>query len=114
MSEFYFDVMGQPTITRTADTAASSGDNTIIAAPGAGYKTIVLFVRVQNESAVASTAIVKHGSTAVARNAAAQYGWLERDYSEYPLELPENTALVLNLSGANSHGYIVEYVTAPA
>jgi hypothetical protein len=113
MGDFYTKVMGQPTITRTAAAHASSGNNTLVAAPSAGYKLIVLYVRVQNESAVATTSIVKHGSTEFARTAAAQYGYIERDYCFYPVELPEATALVLNLSGANSHGTIVEYVIAP-
>jgi hypothetical protein len=113
MSDFYTCVMGQPTITRTAAAFNGNGDNTLIAAPAAGYKIILLYVEVQNESATATTAILKHGSTEVARQLMAQYGKFERDYFAYPLELPEATALVLNLSGANSHGTIVEYVTAP-
>jgi GTP:adenosylcobinamide-phosphate guanylyltransferase len=99
MGDFYTKVMGQPTITRTAAAHASSGNNTLVAAP--------------SESAVATTAIVKHGSTEFARTAVPQYGYIERDYCFYPVELPEATALVLNLSGANSHGTIVEYVVAP-
>jgi hypothetical protein len=112
MNDFYSEVMGQPTITRTAGTAASSGDNTLVAAPAAGYKLVLLYLHVQNESATATTSLIKHGSTTVARFLAQTQGdgWL-RDFNEYPMQLPSATALVLNLSGANSHGYTVEYVT---
>jgi hypothetical protein len=115
MSDFYTCVMGQPTITRAAGTKADSGDNTLIASPGAGYKLVLLYLHVQNESTTATTCLIKHGSTTVGRVLAQNQGdgWL-RDYCEYPVQMPEATALVLNLSGANSHGYTVEYVTMQA
>jgi hypothetical protein len=114
MNDFYATVMGQPTIARATGTAAGAGDNTVVAAPAAGYKLIVLYAKAQNESATATTATFKYGTTTVARGLLAQYGVLERDYGLYPLELPAATAFLLNLSGANSHGYMVETVTVPA
>ena len=115
MSDFYTCVMGQPTITRTTGTASSSGDNTLVAAPASGKRLVVLYLQVQNESATATTCIVKHGATAVSRFLGqAQGDGLARYYDEYPMILPEATALVLNLGGANSHGYTVETVTISA
>jgi hypothetical protein len=115
MGDFYTCVMGQPTITRAAGTKADSGDNTLVAAPAAGYKLILLYLQVQNETAVATTILIKHGATTVGRALLQSQGdGYVRDFSEYPVDMPEATALVLNLSGANSHGYTVEYVTMQA
>lgn len=111
MSDFYGEIMGQPSITRTAGTKADSGDNTIIAAPAAGYALVLHYFHVQNESSTGTTVLVKHGSTTVARALLQNQGdgWL-REY-ECPVIMPAATALVVNLSGANSHNYTVEYTT---
>lgn len=101
---------GNPSLTYATGTAASSGDNTLIAAPGAGLRLIVYSLRVQNESATATTCILKNGATAYERKLLAQYGVIEDEYHPAaPLWLAANAALVLNLSGANSHGYSVRY-----
>ena len=111
MSDFYGEIMGQPPITRAAGAAASSGDNTIVAAPAAGYALVLFYLHVQNESTTGTTALVKHGSDTVGRALLQAQGdmWL-RGY-EYPVIMPAATALVVNLSGANSHNYTVEYTT---
>lgn len=112
---FYEHVMGQPTITRVTGTKADSGDNTLVASPGAGYRLVLLYLQVQNETTTATTCIFKWGSTAVGRVLAQNQGdGLIRDYEDFPAIMPEATALVLNLSGANSHGYTVNYVTVNA
>lgn len=111
MSDFYGAIMGQPSITRTAGTAASSGDNTIVAAPAAGYALVLFYLHIQNESSTSTTALVKHGATTVGRallHTQGQMWW--REY-ECPVIMPAATALVVNLSGANSHNYTVEYTT---
>ena len=110
MSDFYSELMGQPELTVSTGTAASSGDNTLVAAPGAGKRLVLLFLKVQNESTTATTCTVKHGSTVVDRVKLAENDAYIREY-ECPRVLPMNTALVLNLSGANSHGYTVETTT---
>lgn len=110
---FYEEVMGQPTITRAASTFNTSGDNTIVAAPAAGYALVITYIHIQNESSTGTTVLVKHGSTTVARvllQTQAQAWWRE---FECPMILPAATALVVNLSGANSHNYTVEYATIP-
>lgn len=95
--------------TPASDTVATSGDNEMIAAPGAGYRTVVGLFMVQNESAVQTTAIVKAGSSESYRkqlDGGADFGRAFQAGREWRLD--ENTALVLNLDGANSHGYSVE------
>lgn len=111
MSDFYTEVMGQPTITRAQGTFNTSGDNTIVAAPGSGKFIAITYLHIQNESTTGTTSLIKHGATSVARvllQTQAQMWWRE---FECPMVLPANTALVVNLSGANSHNYTVEYVT---
>lgn len=93
-------------------TKSSSGDNTaLIAAPGAGYRIIIASIVLQNESANATTLILKSGTTAFWRVLAQAQGdglALQFD-SSLEWRLGANEALVLNLSGANSCGYSVAY-----
>lgn len=92
-------------------TAASSGDNTLIAAPGGGTQLRIIALQIQNESAVATTMILKFGATAKWRTLAQ----LQGDGVSIPLPAGRGwpvgggNALVLNLSGANSCGYSVCY-----
>lgn len=96
-----------------AGTKNASGDNTLVAAPGAGLNIVVQAIVIQNESAVPTTILLKSGSTTKMRqllqNQGDVYGRAWEDGSEW--ELGENEALVLNLSAANSHGYNIEYWT---
>lgn len=101
------------TISFYSGTAATSGDNTIIAAPGAGVQIVISQIMVQNESDVATTAIVKDGATGIWRSLH-QYkgsGLTLTMQQGREWRLTANTALVLNLSGANSHGVSVAYWT---
>ncbi len=106
-------VLGKGTVyTQAASTAASSGDNTVVAAPSAGNHLVVKDLMVQNESSTETTIILKSGSTAkwrgkLAANAALSLGFATGE--EWRLGSAE--ALVLNLSGANSHGYSIRYRT---
>lgn len=100
-------------ISTVVGTAAASGDNTLIAAPAADKRLVVTGFVVQNESAVSTTIILKSGSTAVRRallkNQGDGLGLAFEAGREWKLGAGE--ALVLNLSGANSHGYTVDYWT---
>jgi hypothetical protein len=102
-----------PTIalTKITSTTASSGDNTLVAAPGAGLQIVITTLILQNESASATTLIVKAGATAVLRVLCQNQG--DGIALTYPpgqgLALGSNAALVLNLSGANSSGYSITY-----
>ena len=100
--------MNQPLIHATG-TAATSGDNTLIAAPGAGKQIVVSGLVIQNESSTSTTAILKFGATSIMRALFAFQGdGIVRDV-EPAWEVGNNAALVLNLSGANSHGYSIAY-----
>lgn len=100
------------TYTKTSGTTATSGDQTLIAAPSAGFHLVVKDMILQNESAVETTDIVKNGATAewrakLAANAAFSLSFAEGE----EWRLTTATALVLNLSGTNSHGYSIRYRT---
>lgn len=108
------DVRGEPSATVVNTTASTTGDNEIIAAPGAGVRIVVLAFVIQNESATATTMIL--------RSAATSNGWrilgqnqgdgLSKDFTlARPWKLNTNEALNLNLDGANSCGASVMYYT---
>ena len=101
------------TTTRITGTESASGDNELIAAPGAGYKLVIYYFMIENESSTATTMILKDGSTAKYRRLGQNQGdGLTREFPRGdPWELAENAALNLNLSGANQCGYNVEYET---
>jgi hypothetical protein len=98
-------------------TISTSGNNTIVAAPGSGNYIRILNLELQNESAVETLAIVRSGTSTDRRrvllSAKGTVGF--RDRVEYhphsPLDLAANTALVINLNGANTIGYNITYVT---
>jgi hypothetical protein len=102
-----------PNVTQTklTGTTATSGDNTLIAAPGSGKQIVISQLILQNESATATTLVVKAGATAILRVLCQNQGdGLSQVYPpERCLAIGDNTALVLNLSGANSCGYTVLY-----
>lgn len=94
-------------------TAADNGDNTLIAAPGAGMRLVIRELMVENESGSETTIIIKNGATAIKRRMTTAKG---HGYGRaYPpggeLRLAENSALVANLSGANTIGWHAEYIT---
>ncbi len=105
--------MSEHNITTLAGTAAGSGDNTLIAAPGAGLCIVLVRVQLQNETANETTAILKDGEgTNIERCIGANKGDGIRPPDYSPDARPRcgaNKALVLNLSAANQFGYVVHY-----
>ncbi len=101
------------TITVVTGTAASSGDNSLIAAPGVGVKIVVCGFVIQNESSTATTLILRDGTTSKIRCYAKNQGdGLSQVFTpDARWKLTANTALNLNLSGANTCGYTVWYYT---
>lgn len=100
--------------TKVTGTTATSGDQTLIAAPSAGSHLVIKEIVIQNESAVDTTVILKDGSTATwrAKLLASIFGALSMSFEAgQEWRLATASALVLNLSGANSHGYSVRYFT---
>jgi hypothetical protein len=102
--------------TSVTGTKAASGDNTLISAPGASTCIVLVHYHLQNESATATTLILKDGSTEFSRFFGQNQG--DGIAVTYPdtrrKKLTANTALVLNLSGANTCGYTVDYYTEAA
>lgn len=94
-------------------TKAGSGDNELIAAPGANVCIVVVSFEIQNESSTATTMILKDGATNKFRNLAQNPS--DGLSKTFPVDarwkLTGNAALNLNLSGANSCGYNVAYYT---
>jgi len=96
-----------------ATTIASAGDNTIIAAPGAGYRLKLLSITLQKEGATATaqTVLSKRGSTTFRRVILTDQAM---GYDKtWPVgrekRLGENEALIVNLDQAISVGVTVEY-----
>ena len=92
-------------------TADPAGDTTIIAAPASGSHLVISTLILQNTTAVATTALVKAGSAVCFRVLAQNQG--DGLILSFPagreFVLPNATALIVNLSGANSFGYSVHY-----
>lgn len=91
-------------------TVSSSGNNQLIAAPGAGQIKIVT-LQIQNESSIETTAILNFGATAKWRFMAKERGagFVLQLHPSYVWLVGVGNALVLNLSGANSFGYNIVY-----
>ena len=92
------------TSSATSGTKATAGNNTILAAPGAGKRIVVHTVWVQNESATDTTVQL---IDVVARFRALLNQYKTVLFTNWALN--ENTALTMNLSGANEISYRVQY-----
>lgn len=102
---------GIVTLQSACGTKSALGDSEIIAAPGAGNQIYLCGFNLQNESLVATTIQLKFGSAVKVRHLCAAQGagigWLFSPGRE--MEVGNNLALNLNLSGANVCGYTVVY-----
>jgi len=92
------------TASATSGTKAVAGNNTILPAPGAGKQIVVHLMDVQNESATATT-VQLIDIVARFRIVLDQY----RMMYFVDWRLNPNTALTMNLSGANQIGYSIQY-----
>lgn len=94
---------------------STSGDNTVIAAPGAGNYISIKWLHIGNESATETTVLIKSGvSLQRFRCVLSPKGTAgDHRYIEFPvhssLDLDTNQALVVNLSAANSIGISTGY-----
>jgi len=92
--------------------ASSSGDNTLVAAPGSGKRIRVGFAMIQNASSVLTTAILRSGT---GTNGLRYLGANQGDGIQITFQqagewtLDTNEALILNLSGANAWNYTIAY-----
>lgn len=93
----------------------SSGDNTIISAPGEGRRLRVKYLVVQNVSTTDTTALIKWGSSTehdfllAGKLGVTIVGDLGNEW-----RLPANTALIVNLSGGNAHKANFQYTIEKA
>ena len=99
------------TLSYVTGTKAAAGDSELIAAPGAGLRLEIVAIILQNESASATTMILKDGATAKIRCLGQNQGdGLALVFAPGACwKLTANTALNLNLSGSNSCGYTIAY-----
>ena len=105
----------EKTLLTASGTASSSGDNTLISAPGAGVKLVIVGLTLQLEGSTATTLRLTNGASGptISRVLAQNQG--DGLALTFPIDsrpkLSANTALVLNLSGANACGYTIWYYT---
>jgi hypothetical protein len=103
----------RPAITIIAGTINTTGDNTIITAPGTGLSLNFTYLKIQLEGSTATTILLKAGTTTRERILCQNQGdGLAINYfPNRELRLDANTALILSLSGANSINYAFHYYT---
>ncbi len=106
-------LFGRPAITILAGTLSSSGDTTLVAAPGTGVSINIAYLKVQLEGTSTTTVIVKSGSNARERVLCTSQGdgLVINFFPNRELQLDANAALVINLSGANTINYTFHYFT---
>jgi hypothetical protein len=102
----------QKAVTTASGTASSNGNNTLVAAV-AGKAIVIVTFTMQNESTTATTLLLTDGVTTLERVLGQNQG--DGVSKTYPADARKRTGvglpLILNLSGANSCGYTVEYYT---
>lgn len=98
------------------ENVSTSGDNIVVAAPGAGHNILVTSFTIQNESAVATQMIIHSGSTTNGWRwlCQAQGSGLSKDFPcNDPWRLGNNENLNVTLFGANLCSVSVKYFTEP-
>ena len=81
---------------------STSGDNTVIASPGAGFRLVISEYKIQNNSTTSTVVLIKKGATIIDRLKCPDEGDGVIQSFDYwkELELPANTAFIVNLSNA--------------
>ena len=81
---------------------STSGDNTVIASPGAGFRLVISEYKIQNNSTTSTVVLVKKGTTIIDRLKCPDEGDGVIQSFDYwkELELPEDTPFIVNLSNA--------------
>ena len=92
-------------------TVAATGNTTLIAAPGAGFRIVLSYVMVQNESAAPTTILMGDNNGWYLRFLGQTQGdlLLVQLIPGREWRLSENSPLLINLSGANQIGYSIMY-----
>ena len=98
---------------------SSSGDNELIAAPGAGKRLVIHEFHIVNEDSSAVTVLVRQAdktSEAFRAHLAAAgdaFSWEDKGNFDDEWHLDLNTALEANLDGAIAVGYTIRYNIQP-
>ena len=102
------------TYTRFRVDTSTSGDNTIIAAPGAGLSIYIAELVVINKSNTATLVLLREGASTIGDiDMPAKGDGIVLSYSfDSEWKLPANTALVSNLSGNNNIAFWGRFRTA--
>ena len=81
---------------------SNSGDNIVIPSPGVGFKLVISEYKIQNNSTTNSIVLIKKGATIIDRLRCPDEGDGVIQSFDYwkELELPANTAFIINLSNA--------------
>ncbi len=102
---------------------ASAGDNTLVAAPGAGLRIVPMFLLIQNNTTTADTGLLYDGASATGtklftmlmQNQGDGYtgpcAFVGDDGKIHQIKLTANTALVLNKAQAVATNVTVWYYT---
>lgn len=98
-----------------SNTVAAAGSTNIVGAPGLNRRIVVTSFVVQNESQAATVIILEDGGQERWRCYAAGPGnGLAMNFpANHPWMLRANQPLVINLSGANTCGYSIQYRIEP-
>lgn len=100
------------TLTYLCTTKAVSGDNTLITGV-AGKRIVIKDLVVQNETTTDTTVLIKDGSTTIWRALLGAKDAITFSFNDgEELWLEAGSSLIVNLSGANSHGCNVRYTMA--
>jgi hypothetical protein len=90
---------------------STSGDNPIVPAPGAGQRLVFTAIRVQNNTDINTTVLIRDGANTIAGVTTTIVGTgIDANFTYgNEIRLSANTALVMNLSAANQHSTSVRY-----
>lgn len=103
-------IFTRPTISYISGVISTSGDNLVVAPPGANLSIHITHISIQNESSVATTILLKDSNSLVRVLGQNQGDGIALVLPERrEIKLLANTGLTLNLSGSNSVGYSIGY-----
>lgn len=103
----------EKTLTHISGQVSSSGDNEIVATPGANFRLVVVDFVIQNESNQSVLMKLRSGTDDAYRVLAQRQaeGLSRHLQPTHRWKLGENKALNLNLSAARDVGYCIAYYT---
>lgn len=106
-----YNVNGPVDLIQNSISISSSGDNTLVDAPGAGLRLVICDFELINETTTPSVVLIKFGADIKRRYLFQNQGnGIAMAFSTHrEWRLPANTAFIANLSGALAHGGGLSY-----